>query len=172
MPSLFAQLAAGRQFTSLRALLSCSKTATTLRQGPPVEAGAAPAWIGFLCPAHVDALPAWPGTAADADGTRQTCGAFLDFRPTEQLLQSHADLWLTPLTGVDPNAFDGVWADVLQQADRVLQARLEERGDAGEDEPLLDLASVLGIACQNAAEGDLHQAAVPLAICETIAGTL
>jgi hypothetical protein len=103
---------------------------------------------------------------------RQTCGAFLDFRPTEQLLQSHADLWLTQLTGVDPKAFDGNWVEVLDQADRVLQARLEEHGDVGDDEPLLDLASLLDIARQNAAENDLRQATTPLAVCESIAGSL
>jgi hypothetical protein len=167
--SVVSQLAAGRQFTSLRILLSCSERATRLRQGPPAEAGAAPAWIGFLCPAHADALPAWPGTAADAGDTRNSCGAFLDFRTTEQLLQSHADLWLTPLTGVDPKAFDRSWIDILEQADRVLQARLEEFGDVSEDEPLLGITSVLGIACQNAAEGNLRQATVPLALCESIA---
>lgn len=172
MQSLFSRLAAGRQFTSLRIPLRCSETTTTLRYGPPGEAGAVPDWVGFLCPAHVGALPAWPGTAADDGGARQICGAVLDFRPTEQLLQSHADLWLTPLTGVDPKAFDGNWADVLEQADRVLQARLEESGDVGEDEPLLSIASMLGIACQNAAEGDLRQATVPLATCESIAGRL
>lgn len=173
MQSLFDQLAAGRQFTSLRIPLSCSEKATTLRQGPPTEAGAGPAWIGFLCPAHVDALPAWPGTVAGPhSSTRQMCGAFQDFRPTEQLLQSHADVWLTPLTGVDPKAFDGNWVEVLDQADRVLQARLEEHGNVGDDEPLLNLASILGIARQNAAENDLRQAATPLAVCESIAGSL
>lgn len=104
------------------------------------------------------------------DGGRQRCGAFLDFRPTEQLLQPHADLWLTPLTGVDPKAFDGNWVEVLDQADRVLQGRLEDCGDAGEDDPLLSLASLVGIACQNAAESNLTQATVPLATCESIAG--
>lgn len=172
MQSLFGRLAAGRQFTSLRIPLSCSEKATTLRQGPPTEDGAGPAWIGSLCPAHADALPAWPGTLAGPDSGRHTCGGFLDFRTTEQLLQSHADLWLTPLTGVDPKAFDGNWVDVLEQADRVLQARLEESGDVDEDEPLLSIASLLGIARDNAAEGDLRQATVPLATCESIAGDL
>ncbi|MEF9901611.1 hypothetical protein [Streptomyces sp. P9-A2] len=43
---------------------------------------------------------------------------FQHFRPTEQLLQSHADLWLTPLTKVRPETYGGVWPDVLDQADR------------------------------------------------------
>jgi hypothetical protein len=170
--SLFDRLTAGRQFTSLRIPLRCSETATTLRHGPPAAAGAAPDWIGFLCPAHADALPAWPGITADADGIPYMCGAFLDLRPTEQLLQSHADLWLTPLTGVDPKAFDGNWADVLDQADRVVQARLEQLGEVGDDEPMLSIATMLGMACQNAAEGDLYQATVPLATCESIAARL
>ncbi|MEV5011444.1 hypothetical protein AB0K74_26435 [Streptomyces sp. NPDC056159] len=47
----------------------------------------------------------------------------MDYRPAEHLLQSHADLWLTPLTGVHPETYGGVWSNVLNQADRVLCAR-------------------------------------------------
>jgi hypothetical protein len=92
-------------------------------------------------------------------------------RTTEQLLESHAVLWLTPLTGLDPEAFEGTW-DVLDQADRVLQARLEESGDVGQDEPLWRIASLLGLAHMNAAEGNFYQVTVPLAICESVAAGL
>ncbi|MFC9684913.1 hypothetical protein [Streptomyces sp. NPDC056948] len=56
------------------------------------------------------------------DGLTLSCGTVLDYRPTEQLLQSHADLWLTPLTGVEPPARNGAWFDVLDQACQVLNA--------------------------------------------------
>jgi hypothetical protein len=55
-----------------------------------------------------------PGIAADADGLCLSCGSVLDYRPAERLLQSHADLWLTPLSGVDPKKLAGAWPDVLE----------------------------------------------------------
>lgn len=87
-----------------------------------------------------------------------------------QALQSHADLWLTPLTGVDPRALKHFWYDVLEQSHRVVLARLEE--DGGEDGPLQSLSMMLGIAVENASEGNLFQALVPLAYCETVSQEL
>ncbi|MGW4823445.1 hypothetical protein ACWEP4_31950 [Streptomyces sp. NPDC004227] len=62
----------------------------------PAEA----AWLAFLCPVHFEDLPAWPGTETHAENSSLPCGTVLDYRPAEDLLQSHADLGLTPLTGV------------------------------------------------------------------------
>ncbi|GAA3079342.1 hypothetical protein [Streptomyces glomeratus] len=126
----------------------------------------------LLCPAHSQALPGWPGITADADGLRLSCGSVLDYRSAEQLLQSHADLWLTPLTGVDPKTHAGVWPEVLDQADRVLGARLGEDAADGGDETLQSIALMLEMASRIAAEGDLYQATVPLAYCETLAQRL
>ncbi|MGR3875670.1 hypothetical protein ACUXZZ_44845 [Streptomyces graminifolii] len=95
-----------------------------------------------------------------------------DFRPTEQLLQSHADLWLTPLTGVRPETYGGVWPDVLDQAERVVRERLEQEGDADEDSPLQSVGTMLWFACRAAHEGDLIQAGVSLGYCETLAQSL
>ncbi|MFD3622039.1 hypothetical protein ACFWWT_44120 [Streptomyces sp. NPDC058676] len=99
MPSDIKQLTAGRQLTGLRQVLDCPATATTLRQGPAAAPEEPPDWLALLCPTHSEALPRWPGTVADTDGLRLPCGSVLDYRSAEQLLQSHADLWLTPLTG-------------------------------------------------------------------------
>ncbi|WP_331739451.1 hypothetical protein OG440_41270 (plasmid) [Streptomyces sp. NBC_00637] len=150
-------------------MLDCPATATVLRQGPAAP-GEAPDWLALLCTAHSEALPGWPGTAADT-GLSLSCGSVLDYRSAEQLLQSHADLWLTPLTGVDPKTYAGVWPDVLDQADRVLRARLGEDTADG-DETLHSLAMMLAMASRNAAEGKLYQATVPLAYCETLAQRL
>jgi hypothetical protein len=171
VPSDIEQLTAGRQLTGLRQVLNCPSTPTTLRQGPAAAPGEPPAWLALLCPAHSEALPEWPGTPADADGLRLSCGSVLDYRSTEQLLQSHADLWLTPLTGVAPKAHAGGWPEVLDQADRVLRARLGEDSADG-DETLHSIAMMLAMASHNAAEGDLYQATVPLAYCETLAQRL
>jgi hypothetical protein len=171
VPSDITQLAAGRQLTGLRQVLDCPATATTLRQGPGAAPGEPPGWLALLCPAHSEALPEWPGTASDTDGLRLSCGSVLDYRSAEQLLQSHADLWLTPLTGVDPKTHAGGWPEVLDQADGVLRARLSEDASDG-DETLHSLAMMLGMASRNAADGDLYQATVPLAYCETLAQRL
>jgi hypothetical protein len=142
-----------------------------LRQRPAVEPGEAPAWLAFLCSEHSEALPGWPGTAADTeDPLTLSCGAVLDYRTTEQVLQSHADLWLTPLTGVDPTAHAGAWPEVLDQAHRVLRGRLAQVG--GEGETLNSLTMMLGMASEYAAGGDLYQATVPLGYCETLAQRL
>ncbi|MFH8470414.1 hypothetical protein [Streptomyces sp. NPDC017991] len=171
MPSVLQQLSAGRQITSMRIALECSTTATSIRQGPAVQAGTDPAWFAYLCPAHTEDLPGWPGAAGAIGGdSRLGCGVVLDYRPTEQVLQSHADLWLTPLTGVDPQTLKHFWYDVLDQSNRVVLARLEE--DGGEDGPLQSLSMMLGMAVQNASEGNLFQSLVPLAYCETVSQEL
>lgn len=71
-----------------------------------------------------------------------------------------ADLWLTPLTGVRPETYDGVRSDVLDQADRVLRERLEQDADADEDGPLLGIVTMTWSARRSAAKGDLAKAAV------------
>ncbi|WP_406729505.1 hypothetical protein WJ438_40350 [Streptomyces sp. GD-15H] len=168
MPSVLQQLSANRQLTSMRIVLKCSAEATSIRQGPDGQAGTDPAWLACLCTSHTEDLPGWPGTATVTnDGARLHCGVVLDYRPVQQVLQSHADLWLTSLTGVNPQALGHFWYDVLDQSNRVLLTRLEEDG-GGEDEPLQDLAMMLGMAVQNASEGNLFQALVPLAHCETL----
>lgn len=168
MPSLVQQLSAHRDLGALRMVLECPFPATALREGPAAEPGPGAAWLAFLCPVHSEGLPAWPGAATHPDNGSMSCGVVLDFRSAEQLLQSHADLWLTPLTGVDPQAYGGVWSDVLDQADRVLLARAEESAP-GEDSPLQNMLAMMDVARRSAARGELAVAATSLGYCETIA---
>jgi hypothetical protein len=146
--------------------------ATVLREGRAQDSGLGAAWLAFLCPVHTVDLEGWPGAADHADDGTMPCGTVLDYRSAEGLLQSHADLWLTPLTGVDPAVFGGVWADVLDQADRVLLARVEEAAAAGEDSPLQSMLAMMGVARRAAARGDLGVAATSLGYCETLAQSL
>lgn len=168
MQPLVNRLIAGRDLTAMRTVLDCSTTAATLRQGPAAERGTDPAWFAFLCPAHSEDLPAWPATVSHTDdGLSLPCGTVLDFRPTEQLLHSHADLWLTPLTGVEPPAPNGAWSDVLDQAYQVLNARTQTSADS-DNEIFQSIALMMSMARRNAAEGNLFQAAYSLTLCETL----
>ncbi|WP_086752214.1 hypothetical protein, partial [Streptomyces griseiscabiei] len=140
------------------------------REGPAAGDGPGTAWVAFLCPAHSEGLPGWPATRTHAVQDSMPCGTVLDFRPADQVLQSHADLWLTALTGVDPAAYGGVWSDVLDQADRVLRERLEQDADADEDgPPEHSMLTMMWLARRAAAEGNLMQTASALGYCETVA---
>ncbi|MFE5843793.1 hypothetical protein ACFQ7N_19400 [Streptomyces niveus] len=88
------------------------------------------------------------------------CGAVLDYRTTEQVLQSHAALWFTPVTGVDPATCAGGWSEALDRAHRVFADRL--MGIGAEGETLNSLTLMLGVAAENVAADDLYQACVPL----------
>ena len=167
MPTVFQQLASHREISALRNVLDCSLDASVLREGAAVESGTGPAWLMFLCPAHSEELPAWPGAGTHDDNGSMSCGTVLDYRSAEEMLQSHADLWLTPLTGVRPEGFGGVWSEVLNEADRVLVARLEQETD-GEGEVLQGMLAMMDLACRSAAEDNLTQAATSLVLCETL----
>ncbi|WP_326693184.1 hypothetical protein OIE63_39340 (plasmid) [Streptomyces sp. NBC_01795] len=172
MPTPFQQLSAHRELSALRTVLKCSGKTTALREGPADEPGQNAAWLAFLCPAHSESLPEWPGARTHPDSDSLPCGTVLDFRATEQLLQSHADLWLTPLTGVRPDASRGAWPDFLDQAGRVLRDRLEQDDGADEDGPLQSIVMMMGMARRSAASDDLHQATISLGYCETLTQSL
>ncbi|MFB7763273.1 hypothetical protein [Streptomyces xiamenensis] len=168
MPTTFAQLSAGGKLTSLRTTLRCEGTTALLRQGPPSENSATPDWLLFLCPEHSEDLPGWPGTPADIpDRPQMVCGFVMDYRSTEQVLRSHAALWITPVTGVDPATCAGGWPEFLDRAHSVLAGRAAEAGD--EEETLNSVTMMLRMAAEDAEAGDLHQATSPLALGETLA---
>jgi hypothetical protein len=120
-----------------------------------------------MSPAHSEALPGMAGHRSRHRWAAPVLRIRLDYRSAEQLLPAHADLWLTALTGVDPMTYAGLWPDVLDQADRVMRARLgEDTADGGE--MLHSLAMMLGMASRNAAEGNLYQATISLAYSERL----
>ncbi|MFJ1751139.1 hypothetical protein ACIOJD_33665 [Streptomyces sp. NPDC088116] len=161
--------ARGRSLTSLRQVLNCDASATATRQGP--DTGAGPAWKVYLCPAHSEALPAWPGPLAPGAVPEHPCGIVHDHRGPVELLRSHADLWLTELSGLPREVFDGDWTDALRRACEVLDARLEEESQADTDAPgvLSDVALMTSMAHDAAADGSLLQATTCLSHAETLA---
>ncbi|MFC5201787.1 hypothetical protein [Streptomyces kaempferi] len=170
MPFTVQRLFARREPTALRMVVECSANASTLREGPVLDDGSGTAWFVFLCPAHAEGLPEWLGVATHADQGSMPCGSVMDFRSADQVLQSHADLWLTSLTGVCADMKDDVLADVLTEAEQVLRLRLRLDQDAGtEDGPLRGIAMMIDLACRSAALGDLGQVAMILGYCEMVA---
>ncbi|MGW7200721.1 hypothetical protein [Streptomyces chryseus] len=170
MPSLVQELSGDRDLGGLRILLNCPFKATVLREGPAQVSGPGAAWLAYLCPVHTVDLDGWPGATDHADSGTMPCGTVLDFRSGEERLQSHADLWLTRLTGIDPAAYGGVWSDVLHHADRVLRARIAEAESAGgEASPLRSMLPSIASARRSAARGEFGVAATGLGCCETLA---
>ncbi|MFC9431920.1 hypothetical protein [Streptomyces sp. NPDC056987] len=161
--------AGGRPITSLRHVLDCGASATAVRQGP--ETGAGPAWRVHLCPAHAEALPAWPGPLTHSKVPKLACGTVYEYRMPVELLCSHADLWLTDLSGLPREVFDGDWTEALERAHEVLEARLVEDGKTDTEDPgvLSDVVMMTGMAHDAAAEGNILQAATSLSFAETLA---
>ncbi|MFI8308537.1 hypothetical protein ACIF80_35095 [Streptomyces sp. NPDC085927] len=153
-------------------MVECPFKATALREGPAQDSGTCAAWLAFLYPVHPVDLSGWPGAADHPDTGTMPCGTILDYRSPEGQLQSHSDLWLTPLTGVDPAAHGGVWSGVLDQADGMLLARVEAVEAAGEDSPLQNMLAMMGVARRSTAEGDLGVTATVLGYCETLTQSL
>ncbi|MFE5523476.1 hypothetical protein ACFQ9Q_38015 [Streptomyces virginiae] len=172
MPSIVQELSGHRDLGGLRKVVECPAQATVLREGPAQDSGPGAAWLAYLCSVHAVDLDGWPGPAEHPDTGTMPCGTVLDYRSGEQQLQSHADLWLTPLTGVDPAAHEGAWADVLDQADRVLLARVDEAAAAGEDSPLQNILVLMDVARRAADRGNLRVAATSLTYCEIFAQSL
>ncbi|MER6537964.1 hypothetical protein ABT215_30050 [Streptomyces sp900105755] len=170
MPSVAQWLSARREPTAVRMVVQCSAQASTLREGPALDDGSGAAWLAFLCRVHAEGSPEWAGVAAHTDRASAPCGSVMEFRPAQQVLRSHADLWLTSLTGVRADTGDGVWTDVLAEAERVLGARLTRAG--AEDGPLQGIAIMIGLARRSSELGDLGQVAAILGYCEMLALSL
>ncbi|MGD3111491.1 hypothetical protein [Streptomyces sp. YGL11-2] len=124
-----------------------------------------------MCPIHAQGLQTWPGQLTPSADLQLPCGTVLDFRAPEEILRSHADLWLTELSGLSTEMLDSGWSDVLGQAHKALSARLNE-GDKGDGEDvgvLSDVVTMAGLAHRAAVAGDLFQAASSLSLAETLA---
>ncbi|WP_318205746.1 hypothetical protein [Streptomyces sp. SCL15-4] len=104
MPSILQEPSGRREHGGLRTLVECPSKATVLREGPPQDSGAGATWLTFLRPPHTVSLAGWSGAADHPASGTMPCGTVLDYRSGEQPLRSHAELRLTPLTGVDPVA--------------------------------------------------------------------
>ncbi|MGA5824164.1 hypothetical protein ACPC54_40750 [Kitasatospora sp. NPDC094028] len=160
----------GNPLTSLRHVHVCEGPAETVTEGylpGPGAEGERPVLRAMVCPRHDPAPSSWfeglrVRVIANARPFSPTCGLVLDYRDTEPLLQAHAGLWLTPLTGLNPADHDG-WAAFLRAATTYLDATYGTDGDG----PWNSVAVFLEQAAKFADEDDLTTALTGLACAET-----
>jgi hypothetical protein len=157
----------------MRRIHVCEETAVTVIDGyiadPGAEAGERLGLKVLVCARHDPAPAGWftgMEVRANMDATpfTPTCGIALDYRDLEQALCAHADLWLTPLTGLDPADHEG-WAAFLRAATTHVDATYDTDGDG--DGQWNSVTVFLDQATRFAEEGDLFTALVGIGHAET-----
>ncbi|MFJ9953424.1 hypothetical protein [Kitasatospora sp. NPDC091207] len=163
----------GRQVTSLRRIHICPNRATTVTAGfapdPTAASGERMEMTVGVCSDHDPAPQAWfagltPRPDPAARPISDTCGVAVDYRAPSRVLRAHADLWITALTGQDPDDHHD-WPEFLQAAADHVQAASGGAGEDGWD----SVVTLLGQAAKFAAEGNLATALASLGIAETAA---
>lgn len=108
----------------LRQLTACSAPATHMVEARSRTRGRAVEYRVEVCARHRWLARHWPGRrGAREPGGR--CGTMLDHRPYLQVVQSHLDTWILPLTAQEGG---GEVAPALRAAHELLQ---EASGDHG-----------------------------------------
>ncbi|MFC7983318.1 hypothetical protein RI578_41100 (plasmid) [Streptomyces sp. BB1-1-1] len=82
-----------------------------------------------VCRRHRWLASNWTGRRS-AEGAGGRCGTVTDYRPYTQIVQSHAALWLVPLTTNGPQDHDGDLAAALRAGHELLTAHREPTGVA------------------------------------------
>jgi hypothetical protein len=89
----------------------------------------------------------------------------VEFRDTDTLLNSHADLWLRPLLGVHVDDHDGDWTATLTRACEQLQ----QHGADTEGSPYYSVLTMVEMARGYAATGDKRMICTALSHAESLA---
>jgi hypothetical protein len=113
---------------------------------------------------HVVAYFGFTASGSSDDGRERHVTTAISPTYAAQILQ------LQERGATEEAAYAGGWPEVLDRAHRFFAARLAEAG--GEGETLNSVTTMLGMAAEYAEAGDLYQATVPLAYCETTAQSL
>lgn len=82
-----------------------------------------------VCRRHRWLASNWTGRRS-AEGAGGRCGTVTDYRPYTQIVQSHAALWLVPLTTNGPEDHGGDLAAALRAGHELLTAHREPTGVA------------------------------------------
>jgi hypothetical protein len=154
------------ELRSLRQLhfMHCSATALLALEGPPQDGGAL-SYAVYLCPDHLgqglDGFPGAPVTGASG----MSCGTVTDFRDTDTILRSHADLWLGPLFGAHPDDHGHDWAAAVHWA----CSRAQALADTPEGAQFGEVLLMLEMAAEYAESGDKRMLGTALSNAETMA---
>ncbi|MFJ9447415.1 hypothetical protein ACIRRH_37075 [Kitasatospora sp. NPDC101235] len=160
------------EMTSLRNIHRCPGRAATVVEGhlpdtgPARDPGDSLALTVQVCAVHTPPPKAWFAGLVVRPGTKPVltsdCGLAVDYREPGQALRAHADLWLTPLTGLHLADHDG-WPALLAAA----TAHLRTAYDAETDDHWNTVEMFLGQAAKFSSKGDLLPALAALGHAET-----
>ncbi|MFH8383512.1 hypothetical protein ACH4E7_21615 [Kitasatospora sp. NPDC018058] len=158
--------------TSMRNIHRCPGRATTVVEGHLPDTGTdgdpgdSLALTVQVCADHTPPPKAWFAGLAMRSGAKvvltSDCGLAGDYREPGQVLRAHADLWLTPLTGLDLADHDG-WSALLAAATEHLRTAY----DIETDDHWNTVEMFLGQAAKFSSEGDFLPALAALGHAET-----
>ncbi|MEU9761922.1 hypothetical protein AB0D98_19675 [Streptomyces sp. NPDC047987] len=104
----------------LRQLTVCSAPATHVVEARSRKKGRVLKYRVEMCASHRWLARPWPGRRASQEPDGR-CGTMADHRAYTQVVQSHVEAWIGPLTGQDLQAHDGDVSAALRAAHRWLQ---------------------------------------------------
>ncbi|MFD4661399.1 hypothetical protein ACFWP2_37965 [Kitasatospora sp. NPDC058444] len=158
--------------TSMRHIHQCSGRATTVVEGHLPDTGTSSdpgdslALTVQVCAVHTPPPKAWFAGLAMRCGTKarltSDCGLAVDYREPGQVLRAHADLWLTPLTGLHLADHDG-WPALLTAATEHLRTAY----DIETDDHWNAVETFLDQAARFSSKGDFLLALAALGHAET-----
>ncbi|MFB8310124.1 hypothetical protein ACFC5T_16365 [Streptomyces sp. NPDC055961] len=119
-----------------------------------------------VCRRHRWLAENWTGRRS-ADGAGGRCGIVTDHRPYARIVESHAALWLRPLTANGPEDYDGDLAAALRAGYELLTADREPTGVAIALGHAAVIASAITAGTLSLAEGQA-QVLAALSAAETL----
>ncbi|MFE5587415.1 hypothetical protein [Kitasatospora sp. NPDC056531] len=162
--------------TSMRNIHRCPGRATTVVEGHLPDTGTdgdpgdSLALTVQVCADHTPPPTAWFACLTMRSGTKamltSACGLAVDYREPGQALRAHADLWLTPLTGLHLADHDG-WPALLTAATEHLRTAY----DIETDDHWKTVEMFLDQAAKFSSEGDFLPALAALGHAETATAT-
>ncbi|MDH6135841.1 tetratricopeptide (TPR) repeat protein [Kitasatospora sp. MAA4] len=114
---------------STREVSACGEPATHIINGRVIPHTGTREYCLYLCPEHAEPVSAWPGelTTVPEELLSWSCGKLFDYRDFDAILQSHADLWLTSLTGLSHSDLRIRWAARMPEVRERVAARADVR---------------------------------------------
>lgn len=113
----------------LRQITTCTEPSTVVIERRSRGRDRAVDYRLEVCRRHRWLAEHWTGRRS-TEGAGGRCGTVTDHRPYTRIVQSHADLWLRPLTANGPEDHDGDLAAALRAGYELITADREPTGVA------------------------------------------